>query len=58
MEQDQQVRGLELVEEWEDKQDQDVAAWAVLFLRVLVVNAFAPVVVTRCRMRLDNRAIK
>ena len=58
MEQDQQVRVLELVEEWEDKQDQDAAVWAVLLLQDQVAIASVPVAATRRHMQLGNRAIK
>ena len=58
MEQDRQVKGQGLVEEWEDKQDRDVAAWAVLLLQDQAAIASVPVAATRYRMQLDKHAIK
>lgn len=45
-------------EEWENRLEQDVVAWVVRLPRVRVVNVFAPVVGTRCRMSWDSRAIR
>ena len=58
MEQAQQVRGQGLVEEWEDKQDQDAAVWAVLLLQDQVAIASVPVAAIRRRTQPDNRVIK
>jgi len=58
MEQDQQVRDRELVEERQDRQDQDVVAWAVPLLRDQAEIVSVPVAAKKHRTQQGSRAIK